>query len=91
MERHMNQKTTDQTQLCLFPLTEKPKLQGKRAKIDDLIDGIYAQCELNNLAPLAILIELKQRDLNHFLARLNRSDREQFIIGLFDLWFSESQ
>jgi hypothetical protein len=89
MERHMNQKTTDQTQLCLFPLTEKLKPQGKRAKIDDLIDGIYAQCESSNLAPLAILIELKHRDLNHFLARLSRNDREQFILSLFNLWFSE--
>jgi hypothetical protein len=89
MEQNMIRKAVNQTQLCLFPLLEEPKSQGKKAKIDDLVDGIFAQCESNNLAPLAILTELKQRDLNHFLARLSRNDREQFILSLFNLWFSE--
>jgi hypothetical protein len=91
MEQNMIHEAIDQTQLCLFPLPEKAKAQGKKAKIEDLADGIFAQCESNNLAPLAILIELKRRDLNHFLARLSRNDREQFIVGLLDLWLSGPQ
>jgi hypothetical protein len=89
MERNMTPKVVNQTQLCLFPLPEEPKAQGKKAKIDDLVDEIFVQCESSNLAPLAILIELKHRQLNHFLARLSRNDREQFILSLFDVWFSE--
>jgi hypothetical protein len=89
MERNMTPKVVNQTQLCLFPLPEEPKAQGKRAKIDELVDGIFAQCESSNLAPFTILIEMKYRDLNHFLARLSRNDREQFILSLFDVWFSE--
>jgi hypothetical protein len=86
----MIQKATDPAQLSLFPLAEsKPK--GKKAKIDDLVDGIFVRCESIDLDPIAILIELKQRDVNDFLARLSPTHREQFIVKLLYLWLSDYQ
>jgi hypothetical protein len=85
----MIQKAIAPAQLSLFPLAE-PKPKGKKAKIDDLVDGIFVQCESIDLEPLAILIELKQRDVNNFLARLSRNDREQFIAKLLYSWLSET-